>query len=45
MRLASPYALLLLLFVPVFLYLCQRQRYSVAVLIPRSLTSQRSPLL
>ena len=31
MRLASPYALLLLLFVPVLLYLCQRQRYSVAV--------------
>ena len=31
MRLASPYALLLLLFVPVLLYLCQQQRYSVAV--------------
>ncbi len=31
MRLASPYALLLLLFVPLFLYLCHRQRYSVAV--------------
>ena len=31
MRLASPYALLLLLFVPLLLYLCQRQRYSVAV--------------
>src|ERR1051325_3948217 len=31
MRLASPYALLLLVFVPVLLYLRQRQRYSVAV--------------
>ena len=31
MRLASPYALLLLLSVPLFLYLRQRQRYSVAV--------------
>jgi Ca-activated chloride channel family protein len=31
MRLASPYALLLVLFVPVLLYLCQQQRYSVAV--------------
>src|SRR5262245_350943 len=31
MRLASPYALLLLLFVPVFLYLRQRRRSSVAV--------------
>ena len=31
MRLASPYALLLLLFVPVLLYLYQQQRYSVAV--------------
>jgi Ca-activated chloride channel homolog len=31
MRLASPYALLLLLFVPVLLYLRQRQRQSVAV--------------
>ena len=30
MRLASPYALLLLLFVPVLLYLCQQQRYRVA---------------
>ena len=31
MRWASPYALLLLLCVPVLLYLCQRRRYSVAV--------------
>ena len=31
MRLANPYALLLLLFVPVLFYLCQQQRYSVAV--------------
>jgi Ca-activated chloride channel family protein len=31
MRLASPYALLLLLLVPVLLYLYQQQRYSVAV--------------
>jgi Ca-activated chloride channel homolog len=31
MRLASPYALLLLLFVPILLYVCQRQRSSVAV--------------
>jgi Ca-activated chloride channel homolog len=31
MRLASPYALLLLLFVPILLYLRRQQRYSVAV--------------
>jgi Ca-activated chloride channel family protein len=31
MRLASPYALILLFFVPVLLYLCQQQWYSVAV--------------
>ena len=31
MRLASPYALLLLLFVPILLYRRQRQQYSVAV--------------